>query len=688
MALLYLLIIISAIAIIAFSNNYIFKNSKKSKVKPIGKERFEKIFSLDKNLKDEINNFLSQKTELFFHFINFNHKKNNIFKKLKFSSSEKIYDIENKTLKIDYEDKKYPYRYNITEEIIISNDKKEAKFLIVINKHKQNHYNVIINSTEERSFSLELIFYSKNEKFLPRTIKISNINFNSYEEGNFEHMTRINIINASKNQAYEILCFEMDYKEKLKFNNQIFSQIKNNDLMFNFIYSNDEKNKKILYRRIFDNEKEIEFYKFTFKEYLLMDDLYNQVIEKYINEENFSPYINDQFLKDFNVFDYAHGYKLTIEPGEKEPIIRSDLRDIVNKFNMTPFFKIFYEKEELEKVDLRFFELLIYLDLIFFDIKSSLVRIQDFIEKKNKFFNEVSYLSDPDKILIMLNLLSEQIKPKTNFTLRSFYDLAEKSPYVQSELFYRNIISRLNKDSCLVFYYLQLNSGSDIDYLSKSNCYKIRTIPLIEIQNHLLNEFFYPYFFSYESENNTDAVNSAATHIKSYNESRECGYIKPKTLGTVENTQNMIKLTFRKFHEGAHTKYKGDYNYKIEPRYSLNYNLDLIDNKKNKFSYEMKSEIEGEAGEDLLFYIFNDYKTCLKLYSSNEDLSELYDINLFIQGNFDDLRRIVKEKVMSVDRIQSNPFYSNNSSHENGKITLKKYLNKNNKYCYYKDEIA
>ena len=87
-----------------------------------------------------------------------------------------------------------------------------------------------------------------------------------------------------------------------------------------------------------------------------------------------------------------------------------------------------------------------------------------------------------------------QKKNKSNYKFRSFYDLPEHSPYIQSELFFRKTISQLNDDSSLSLLYLQLNSGSGIDLTTKFECYKIRMIPLIEIKYHLLKKFFYPYF--------------------------------------------------------------------------------------------------------------------------------------------------------------------------------------------------
>ena len=110
------------------------------------------------------------------------------------------------------------------------------------------------------------------------------------------------------------------------------------------------------------------------------------------------------------------------------------------------------------------------------------------------------------------------------YKLRCFYDLPENSPYIQSELFFRKVISKLNDNSSLSFLFLQLNSGSGKDYLTKEEHYKIRMIPLIEIKYHLLKKFFCPYFFTFNSNNKVAAYNNINTQILSFNESEDVGY--------------------------------------------------------------------------------------------------------------------------------------------------------------------
>ena len=75
-----------------------------------------------------------------------------------------------------------------------------------------------------------------------------------------------------------------------------------------------------------------------------------------------------------------------------------------------------------------------------------------------------------------------------------FYELKEESTYIQSKLLYRKIISILTENSNLFFLYLQLNSGAEIDLVSGRYLYKVKRISLIELQTHLLMDFFFHIF--------------------------------------------------------------------------------------------------------------------------------------------------------------------------------------------------
>ena len=108
--------------------------------------------------------------------------------------------------------------------------------------------------------------------------------------------------------------------------------------------------------------------------------------------------------------------------------------------------------------------------------------------------------------------------------------------------------SNLTEDSSLFFLYLQLISGSDIDYVDLNHFYKIKHISLIEIKRHLLTEYFYPYFFTFIGRKDIKAWNDDKTQIKNYN-------VYFKIYGDLKSTNknyiinNTVKMTIIKFNQ-------------------------------------------------------------------------------------------------------------------------------------------
>ena len=173
------IIVVILITIITFYIlNKLMSVKKTQNFKPIGKDRFFKLFSLGEKLQQEINDFYTKKTRIFFHFIDV--YKGDIFQvyeKIKFSPTGQEFKItNNQEVSFEYEDILYPYKYTINEEIIlISKNNETKKFLISINKHLDNHYNIIINKMVDKAFSLEIIYYSTNKEFFPEYLQIENV---------------------------------------------------------------------------------------------------------------------------------------------------------------------------------------------------------------------------------------------------------------------------------------------------------------------------------------------------------------------------------------------------------------------------------------------------------------------------------------------------------------------------------
>lgn len=297
-------------------------------IKPIinklKKRKFENLFRLDPSLEKEMKNFKSQPTKLIFHFIRLSDY-NNIYQKLYITSQNKYYEIKEDDLEIDFTDNRYPYKYNIAEEIMLLGWGKSKTFIIMINKNAENHYNIMIDLFGNKiTFSLEIIIYSKIKKYLDNVYNLES--FKKYKkENNLPNMLRFNIINATESDLLSIYSFDIGKRGKKKLDKNIFSKCKEN-LLLNIIYSKDGK---IAFKRIFDNDRENDIFTFTKDDINLLNDLYKKVIKKYI-DTNPSEIINiKNFRNDFILFDKAHGYSCDIEStNNKEINIESDLRRI------------------------------------------------------------------------------------------------------------------------------------------------------------------------------------------------------------------------------------------------------------------------------------------------------------------------------------------------------------------------
>ena len=409
-------------------------------------------------------NFKNNKTKLIFHF-------KQIFKSKKSYNSIYIYSqnelVNNKdeSVTIDYIDERYPYKYFVSEKIILIGDNENKKdFIITINKYVENIYNIIVDIFEnEKAYSLEVVAYSKIKKYLNELEKFDCIKMYK-KENHLKNTLRYNIINARQDDLCNIYYINMEKEKKYKKDSQFFEYLPEN-ILINLVYSN---NAEIAFRRIYKNCEEKIMLTLTNEEIYLLKDLYESVIKKYINSslEDEQNIINCK--NEFISFDNKHGYK-EIKDKNNNIIISSDLRTINQRFLNVPFFIRVYYKKDISKEELELTEYKCFLNLILSFEDDFLKKIQNLIFEKNFIFNKYTYLTNKDKSLILLNLLTNEKYNKSNYQFVSFLDLPEKCSYVQSELFFRNTIAQLNDNSSLSFLYLQLFSGIGNNYETKSN---------------------------------------------------------------------------------------------------------------------------------------------------------------------------------------------------------------------------
>ena len=216
-----------------------------------------------------------------------------------------------------------------------------------------------------------------------------------------------------------------------------------------------------------------------------------------------------------------------------------------------------------------------------------------------------------------------------NYKLINMANLPRYSPYIESEIIFRNIISKLKDNSKLSFLYLQLNSGGGVDLFSLKTWYKIKMIPLVSIKNHILNEDFFSYFFTYSSLLTCNlAFNNTQTHIKSYNEF----YLRREreNISLHKSNLNTAKILFLKLHEYSHSKFSGNYNMESSPQLIFKKNLSILNNDYNrakglldgKIIYSNKKYITKLSLPKLSNNIIDDEYYIQEEYQNAEDADE------------------------------------------------------------------
>lgn len=287
--------------------------------------------------------------------------------------------------------------------------------------------------------------------------------------------------------------------------------------------------------------------------------------------------------------------------------------------------------------------------LKFLDIKR-IDKAYNYIKQKNEIFKKPFEFTLKEKLFISLNIYCNIYKDIDEAKLIKLYSLPKESPYVQSELKYRDLIMNLTYDSCLYFFYLQLISNCDVDIISSRIWYKIKKISLNEIQSHLLSHFS-PYFFSFYSKHPA-AFTNPQTLLKTYNESRDIGYLSLNNFAETISLENTIKLFFIKIFEGSQYEYKHGFNTNNSGRYLLNYDLKVIDCQSDNRKECYIAEI----------YIFGGNKIFDELLSSSESLESLSNMGLYTDPNFDILRNELTTKILG--RNSKDIKNENNDSNE------------------------
>ena len=686
----YNLIIILILSIILIYFCY-KKNKKKKKLRKIS--NIQKLNDYGEELIQKMKAFWRQKTIVNFKIkkINANHEQfDSIF------WENHAYDLNTKfmTFEIAYQDMKDKNDI-IIQKALILRGKKNREFLIDIYLHQINNYELFIDYNEI-SYSLESIFFSFNNKSLPKKIKINEIDL-SLDNFNFSDRLISTIINIDKEQ---VIKFMNQYCNlKVEKDNPIFNNNNKNLLLNNYI------SKKRRTSSLFINEKEKVLPEINDSDIKLLNDFYNRIMipfalpykkynpskitfslqkkfaeefQKFLGNNNYyneqktkndsSNYINksseDIILKMNDILlDTKKKNQTKIieknnpedgkneEEEEEEEEESSDdsesiklqkLKQLLEKFFDVPFHKIYLYNKNSE-----IFEKICYLHIII-NTNYDFSKLILFLNTQEKLFKNAFNLDNKEKIKLSFaicnHLIEDDIKGD-DIELIEMYNLPENSPYFEGEIMYRNIIKRMTEKSKIRFIFLQLNSGAGFNFIKNEKCYKIKMLPLDSIKYHLLsNNTEYLLRFWNKDSGEISCIDSY-TNIESVNEALIFGENSwsNKSIAYKKNTDNSIKFCLVQFHEkGGHEKFDGNKKMEDSPRHLINLNLNIYDN------FDENND-KGESGHAIDHFLYGNKEYIFRLLNC-KDLKDLSNIDLFIGEKTLPLKR-EKKKILKKNGI-------------------------------------
>ena len=667
-----------------------FKKESEEKYNPIGEKKLTEILKINLDIKKQIDEFKSKKTKLIFDFLLLNNN-NKFYDKIKIFGEYYSTSKFNVTIEKEINDE----NENQTKIELSTTKMKDSnkEFIININLHQLNYYCIFIDiksneKGKEKSFSADINYYSDQEILLPEKINISNNEL--LIKNSINNMKRIVLINIYENELFNYL-ETFNYYRKSKTEEIIKQILKKTNLDISISIKDDEneivlitENKEKIINEINNLGEEQKNLVNTYfekicgnKEKIDLDKIYSNTekVKKEFNKELMQKF-NNIFEKFFHIPYYIH--------------LRNN--NIPNEDEINLVFKIGILK------------------IIISNSRS----VPDVLRQKIKFFinfkeNEFKNTNDNKrKIIILINTLKYllETKEENNFKYKliDMKNLPEYSPYIQSEILYRKIISSLNEDSKLKFLFLQLNSGGGYEILTSKTWYKIKMIPLISIKDHILNDFL-PFFFVYSSVKDENALCDPMTHAKSFNE--KMLQKNNENISIHKSDSNTVKILFMKFHEYSHSKYSSYGIIEKSPQFLLKSNLYPLDNSigisqaliKGKIKYTNKEYLKkyciledkqkeeyknieknssklgqyiednddefnqniiekmnyGESGAAIEYYLCNNYLCSNGIISYNGNLKQLLNPELYIGKSLLDLKRIIERKIVNV--TENNPNY-------------------------------
>ena len=655
------------------------------------------IFEVSPNLNEELISFKKKETKIIFYIFKQNKSQENYQYLLCDWLKEKLqikYAENNNKLEVDYIDSDDSYNSESLHMIKLLFGEKEITFNIHILLHQKNIFNLFIDINDEKAFSLEKVFYSKDKTKFNRIVKTTNdimnkkLNCEDYKD---QYFIRCNYINITKNYIKDILS---DYGGKFDEKKEKIFTKQNPNLFLNVLFGKEKKEKAKLH--LFLND-EIPKYEMNDKDYVFLDLFYNKFIESnyYESSENNA---NDYFNNIYTTLESEYQDIVSKDDNNKEDneikvdnkiqddnnnngddniendynnnkdednSISDEIKEYENEFEKKLEKYIHYAdkkilyylsyllsiKNKLKEEHLILCEKICLFALCL--IESPYIAINRFYELKDKFY-KIDNISLYDKLKIMISLKTFLTLEKNN---HSFIDIVEynkltsESPFIQGYLFYKQIVENLEQDSLLTFIYNQINSGKGKDYMSDTNidCYKLKYIPLSIIKSHLLfNYKDNKYFFIYEKNSSEHAYTEGYSKDIFYNlSSIKFNRLTPYSSKKSNLNNDSTKIGLLHLHENSHIKFRITDSFNMKsPRGVIQSDLKLFKNDflaYNNNNNDLFNTIKhGESGKALEYILFGDNDAISQLLKHN-NLEKLKDYKLYIENNNKKLTKIKDE---------------------------------------------
>ena len=646
----------------------LFKNKRKQKNEfDIINEDSCSIFDYSSELKEELNILTKQKTLIFFHLFKRNKRQEN-FQYLECDWLNKKISIEygeNNKIEVPYDKSENSINSEYFHKIKLISNKSNIDFFIHILLHQKNYFNLYIDDTGKKAFSLEEVFYSKIESKFQR-IKLKSEDIMNHklavEDYKSQNFMRCNYINIGKEDLEEIMS-----QNGQKLPEKIFEK-GNRNLFLNILLGEEKKAKAHLFLN--DIYFKLEIKK---EDYELLETFYNKFIlsKLYLSLEEKD---EEDYLKE--LYDYLEEAYIKLN-GDKDDIIFDDNinkdKDL-NSNNIVDIIEDEFTKKLKKYIYFIHRKILIYLSFLI-SIKNNIneehiilcekicllflstseypyLTIPSFFSFKKRFF-ENKDLSCYDKLKILISLKTFlYLKDPSLLQLVEYSKLPKNSPFIQGYLFYKSIIENLKLNSFLTFIYNQINSGSGYDYISQENCYKLKFIPLCIIKSHLLlNNFDNKYFFIYSMNDGNNAFTEGYSKDTFFN--LYSLHYKESIINMSQDLENdSTKIGLLYLHENPHIKFRISNSFDMKsPRGIIKPDLQMFwnDYVVNEYNNEeiSLSYKSGESGRAVEFFLFNDNEAINKLIKYKK-IKELKNVNLYIQENNENLvqimNRILKKK--------------------------------------------